>query len=136
MLIIRTNMIDIAGLESKLNDTFDMKDLGEANHILGMRIVRDREKKVLFLSQSEYIGKVIMHFNMEGGKVRSTPLASYLKLSLSDCPTFDAKWVNMAKVPHSSAIGSLMYAMICIRPNIDHAVGVVCRYMSNLGKKH
>ena len=42
----------------------------------------------------------------------------------------------MAKVPYSSAIGSLMYAMICTRSDIAHAVGVVSRYMSNLGKKH
>ena len=134
MLIAGSNMDDIANLRSNLNDAFDMKDLGEANHILGMHIVRDREKKVLFLSQSEYIGKVIMHFNMEGGKVQSTPLASYVKLSLNDCPNFDAEWVNMAKVPYSSA-GSLIYAMICTRPDIAHAVGVVSRYMSNPGKK-
>ena len=69
MLIAGSNMDDIASLKSKLNDAFDMKDLGEANHILGMHIVQDREEKVLFLSQSKYIGKVIMHFNMEGGKV-------------------------------------------------------------------
>ena len=50
MLIARSNREDIASLKSKLNNAFDMKDLGEANHILGMRIVRDREKKVLFLS--------------------------------------------------------------------------------------
>ena len=136
MLIAGSNREDIASLKSKLNNAFDIKDLGEANHILGMRIVRDREKKVLFLSQSEYIGKVIMRFNMEGGKVRSTPLASYVKLSLSDCPTSDAERVNMAKVPYSSAVGSLMYAMICTRPDIAHAVGVVSRYMSNPGKKH
>ena len=59
-----------------------------------------------------------------------------MKLSLSDCPTSDAEWVNMAKVPYSFVVGSLMYAMICTRPDIAHAVGVVSRYMSNLGKKH
>ena len=69
MLIAESNRVDIASLKSKLNNAFDMKDLGEANHILGMRILRDREKKVIFLSQSKYIGKVLMHFNMEGGKV-------------------------------------------------------------------
>ena len=42
----------------------------------------------------------------------------------------------MAKVPYSSAVGSLMYAMICTRPDIAFAVGVVSRYMSNPGKKH
>ena len=64
MLIAGTNIDEIASLKSKLNANFDMKDLGNANHILGMRIVRDRDKKVLFLSQSEYIDKVLMHFNM------------------------------------------------------------------------
>ena len=59
-----------------------------------------------------------------------------MKLSLSDCPTSNAERVNMAKVSYSSAVGSLMYAMICTRPDIAHAVGVVSRYMSNLGKKH
>ena len=87
MLIARIKMIDIVNLKSKLNNMFDMKYLGKANHILGMHIVHDREKKVLFLSQSKYIGKVLMHFNMEGGN-----LASYVKLSLYDCPTFDVKW--------------------------------------------
>ena len=39
MLIAGSNREDIASLKSKLNNAFDMKDLGEANHILGMRIV-------------------------------------------------------------------------------------------------
>jgi hypothetical protein len=42
----------------------------------------------------------------------------------------------MSRVPYSSTIGSLMYAMVCKRPNIAHAVGVVRRYMNNLGKEH
>jgi hypothetical protein len=42
----------------------------------------------------------------------------------------------MSRVPYSSAIGSLMYAMVCTRPDIAHAVGVVRRYMNNLGKEH
>ena len=42
----------------------------------------------------------------------------------------------MAKVPYASAIGSFMYAMVCTRPDIVYAVGIVSRYMSNLGKQH
>ena len=42
----------------------------------------------------------------------------------------------MAKVSYSFEVGSLMYAMICTRPDIAYAVGVVSRYMSNPGKKH
>ena len=42
----------------------------------------------------------------------------------------------MSKVPYSSAVGSLMYAMVCTRPDIAHAVGVVSRYMNDLGNEH
>jgi hypothetical protein len=42
----------------------------------------------------------------------------------------------MSRVPYSSAVGNLMYAMFCTRPYIAHAVGVVRRYMNNLGKEH
>ena len=62
-----------------------------------------------------------MHFNMEGGKLRSTPLPSYEKLILSDCPKSDAKRADMAKVPYcSTTIGSLMYVMICTMLDIAY----------------
>ena len=132
MLFAQSSMEAMATLQSKLNDTFDMKDLGNANHILGMRIIHDRHKQFLYLSQTEYIDKVLM----EGGKTMSIPLASYVKLCLNDCPKSDANKAEMAKVPYSSVIGSLMYAMICTRPDIAYAMGVVGGYMENLGKKH
>ena len=43
---------------------------------------------------------------------------------------------HMTLVPYASAVGSLMYAMVCTRPDIAHAVRVVNRYMVNLGKEH
>ena len=42
----------------------------------------------------------------------------------------------MSKVPYASTIGSLIYAMVCTRPDIAHAVGVVSRFMSRSGKQH
>ncbi|NHV87476.1 reverse transcriptase domain-containing protein, partial [Escherichia coli] len=57
MLLAGKHSDELAALQSKLNDTFDMKDLGDANHILGMRIVRDRGKWMPYLSQTKYIVK-------------------------------------------------------------------------------
>ena len=68
MLFVGNYINELVTLKSKMNDIVDMKDLGNANHVLGMHIVQNREKEVLFLSQSEYIGKVLMHFNIEGGR--------------------------------------------------------------------
>ena len=42
----------------------------------------------------------------------------------------------MSYVPYASAVGSLMYAMVCTRPDIAHEMGVLSRFMSKPGKEH
>ena len=107
---------------------FDMKDMGEASHILGMCIQQDRSKKMLYLSQEEYIDKVLLRFNMDKGKALSTPLLSYVKLSKLDCPQSDEQKAKMDKVPYVSTIGSLMYAMIATCFDIGFEVRLLERF--------
>ena len=64
------------------------------------------------------------------------PLAGHFKLSSSQCPTSDEKKNEMQKIPYASAVGSLMYAMVCTQPDIAHAVRVVSRFLSNPRKEH
>ncbi|XXG47058.1 hypothetical protein AAC387_Pa02g1763 [Persea americana] len=90
----------------------------------------------LKLSQAEYVEKVLNKFNMHGAKPVSTPLVSHFKLSKELSPKTEQEKENMFKVPYASAVGSLMYAMVCTRPDIAHVVGVVSRFMSNPGKMH
>ena len=73
---------------------------------------------------------------MGDAKSVRTPLASHFRLSKDQSPKTEEEKDFMAKVPYASAIGSLMYAMTCTRPDISQAVGVVSRYMSNPGKPH
>jgi hypothetical protein len=136
MLIAGSSMHEIKVLKQKLSKEFEMKDLGPANQILGMRISRNREKRTLNLSQEKYIQKVLERFRVEDAKTRSTPLESHFKLSKKQSPKTDEEREKMAKVPYASAVGSLMYAMVCTRPDIAHAVGVVSRYMANPGPEH
>ena len=136
MLIAGKSVADVNALKHRLHETFAMKDLGDASHILGMRITRDRSCRLLFLSQKEYIDRVLERFHMEGGKAISTPLPPYAKLSHDDCPQTDVETAEMSRIPYASAVGSLMYAMVATRPDLAHAVGVVSRYMSNPGKRH
>ena len=51
-------------------------------------------------------------------------------------PKTEAEKAEMEDIPYASAVGSIMYAMVCTRPDIAHAVGVVSRYMSNPGIQH
>ena len=121
-------------LKMKLANSFAMKDLGATKQILGMRITRDRKNHKLTSSQSEYIEKVLKRFNMHNAKIVGIPLASHFKLSKEACTKTQEEMAHMSKVPHASAVGSLMYAMVYTRPDIAHVVGVVSRYMTNLGK--
>ncbi|KAL5810306.1 hypothetical protein ACOSQ4_026874 [Xanthoceras sorbifolium] len=136
MLVAGSDMQDIMNLKRELSKQFAMKDLGAAKQILGMRIKRDTKSETLLLSQAEYIKKVLSRFNMQDAKPVSTPLGVHFRLSKEQSPKTEEERTHMAKVPYASAIGSLMYAMVCTRPDIAQAVGAVSRYMNNPGKIH
>ena len=73
---------------------------------------------------------------MENAKPVSTHLVNYFRLSTSQCPKTVEETEDMFKVLYASAVGCLMYAMVCTRPNLAHAVSVVRKYIANLGKQH
>ncbi|CAL8992131.1 unnamed protein product, partial [Prunus brigantina] len=102
MLVACKSKVEIERLKTQLSNEFEMKDLGEARKILGMKIERDRAKGKISLCQKQYLKK--NHY--------------------------------MAQIPYASAVGSLMYAMVCTRPDISQAVSIVSRYMHNPGKGH
>uniref|UniRef100_A0A2N9FQZ7 Integrase catalytic domain-containing protein n=1 Tax=Fagus sylvatica TaxID=28930 RepID=A0A2N9FQZ7_FAGSY len=112
-------------LKSLLHKEFEMKDLGVAKKILGMEIRRDRGARKLWLSQKNYIRKVLEKFSMLDAK--RTPLANHFRLSGSQCPKNEEEIENMSKVPYASVVGCLMYAMVCTRPDLAHAVSTVSR---------
>ncbi|CAH9120743.1 unnamed protein product [Cuscuta epithymum] len=136
MLIVGKNASRINMLNQELNKCFAMKDLGPTKQILGVKITRDRKERKLWLSQESYILKVLQRFRMDNAKSVSTPLASHFKLSVQQCPSTKDEKKEMDRVPCASAVGSLMYAMVCTRPDISHAVGVVSRFLSNPGREH
>ncbi|RVX14623.1 Retrovirus-related Pol polyprotein from transposon TNT 1-94 [Vitis vinifera] len=93
-------------------------------------------KKQLSKQFLEYVKKVLNRFNMNEAKPVSTPLGSHFKLSKEQSLKTEEEKDHMSKVPYASTIGSLMYAMVCTRPDIAHAVGVVSKFMSRPGKQH
>ncbi|KAL0403199.1 UNVERIFIED_CONTAM: Retrovirus-related Pol polyprotein from transposon TNT 1-94 [Sesamum radiatum] len=115
-------MLQISYKRSLLSQEFEMKDLGAATKILGMEIHRDRGSRKLWLSQRGYVEKLLDRFGMSKAKPMSTPLANHFKLSLKQCLKTDREIEDMAKVPYASAVGCLMYAMVCTRPDLAHAV--------------
>ncbi|KAH9782240.1 hypothetical protein KPL71_008811 [Citrus sinensis] len=95
MLIACHSIDEISHLKNLLSSEFDMKDLEAARKILGMEIIRDRRRKLMFLTQQSYVKKVLLRFGMHESKSVQTPLANHFKLSAAQCPQIDAeqeKW--------------------------------------------
>ncbi|KAH9688238.1 Integrase catalytic domain-containing protein [Citrus sinensis] len=136
-ILLATNDIGILhDTKSFLSKHFEMKDLGDASFVLGIEIHRDRSRGILGLSQRNYIDKVLKKFGMQNSKPGDTPIAKGDKFSLSQCPKTNLEIQEMEKIPYSSAIGSLMYAQVCTRPDIAFMVGMLGKYLSNPGMDH
>lgn len=74
---------------------------------------------------------------MDGAKLVASLLAPHFKLGIKQCPTIDKGKQEIERIPHAIAVGSFMYAMVCVRPYIAHAIGTVnCFLFINPGKEH
>jgi len=73
---------------------------------------------------------------MAEGRPVTTPLVGHFKLSSKQYPQSPEEEEEMSPVPYASAVGSLMYTMVCIRPNLAYGVSTVSRFMSNPEKQH
>ena len=106
-----------------------MKDLGEAAYILGIKIYRDRSRRLVGLSQSTYLDKILKKFNMDQSKKGFLPVLKGMKLSKTQCPTTAEDREKMKVIPYASAIGSIIYAMLCTRPDVCLAISLAGRYL-------
>lgn len=136
ILLIGNDIPTLQEIKTWLGKCFSMKDLGEASYILGIRIYRDRSQRLLGLSQGTYIDKVLRRFNMHDSKKGFIPMSSGLNLSKTQSPSTNDERDRMRDIPYASAIGSIMYAMICTRPDVSYALSATSRYQSNPGNDH
>ncbi|KAH9802373.1 Integrase catalytic domain-containing protein [Citrus sinensis] len=136
ILLIGNDIGVLTTIKSWLAKQFDMKDLGEASYILSIKLLRVRKNKALALSQAVYIDKILAKFSMKNFKTGLLPFRHGITFSKDQSPKTFEKIERMRRVPYAEAVGSLMYAMLCTRPYICFAVGMVSRYQSNPGPKH
>ena len=73
---------------------------------------------------------------MHDAKEVNIPFAQHFKLSHNQSPSDEESIREMSKIPYSSAIGSLMYCMVCSRPNLAHAMSVASKFMANPGQEY
>lgn len=127
MLIFGTNLEGVRETKEYLASKFKMKDLNEVDTILGIKV--HKHESAFALSQSHYIEKVLEKFKHLNIKDSNTPYDPNLKLSENNGRA-------LAQLEYASAIGSLMYAMHCTRPDIAFAVCKLARFTSKPSTEH
>ena len=113
-----------------------MKDLGEATYILGIKIYGDRSRRLIGLSQSTYLDKILKKFKMDQSKKWFLPVLQGMKLSKTQNPTTAEDRERMKVIPYASAIGSIKYAMLCTRPIVYPALSLAREYNFDLRVDH
>ena len=120
------NQID--WISTKLNQEFDMTDLGEIHTFLGLQIERNRSCCTLFLSPRQYIHRILHDHGMRHCNPVNSPADPHIRLEKSS-PIFPV--TDTQRRRYRSAVGSLMYARLSTRPDISYAISKDSQYRTN-----
>ncbi|KAL0439353.1 UNVERIFIED_CONTAM: hypothetical protein Slati_2418300 [Sesamum latifolium] len=111
ILLIGNNVKMLDDIKALLSTQFSMKDIGEASYILGIKIYRNRSRRMLGLIQSSYIEKVLKRFKMEHTIRGLLPMGHGVKLSKKQSPKSDEELKRMLNIPYALAVGSIQYVV-------------------------
>jgi hypothetical protein len=79
---------------------------------------------------------MLNQFNMQDSKKGLLPMSHGITLSKKQCPSKPDEQERMRVIPYASAIGSIMYAMLCTCLDVSYALSAMSRYQSNYGEAH
>ena len=119
-----------------LSNHFDMKDMGDASYVIGIKIFRDKHNGILGLSQETYINRVLERFRMKDCSPSVAPIVKGDRFNLNQCPKHDIEKEKMKNIPYGLIVGSIMYVQVCTRPDIAFVVSMLGRYQSNPSMDH
>ena len=89
-----------------------MKELGEAQFVIGIQIVKDHKNKSLALSHASYIDKMLVRYSMHNSKRCLLPFRHGIVLFKEQCSKTSREVKEMRQVPYASIVGSLIYVML------------------------
>ncbi|GJU41167.1 retrotransposon protein, putative, ty1-copia subclass [Tanacetum coccineum] len=112
------------------------QSLGEAAFILGIKIYKDRSKRLIRLSQNAYMDKILKRYKMDNSKRGHIPMQERLDLNKTQGASTPKEVKRMQNVPYASVVGSIMYAVRCTRPDVTFAQNITSRFQQNPGKLH
>nr|GFD16894.1 retrotransposon protein, putative, Ty1-copia subclass [Tanacetum cinerariifolium] len=121
IIIMGNHIPSLQNVKSYLGKCFAMKDLEEAAFKLGIKIYRDRSNRLIRLSQSAYLDKILKRFRMDTSQRGYIPMQERLDLNKTQVASTPEEVKCLQNVPYASAVGSIMYAVRCIRRDVAFA---------------
>jgi len=131
VICMASNLIAINIVLKKLSKVFELTIVNPSVFV-GLEIVRDREKRSIFIHQAGYIKRVIERFGLIDAKQTHIPSDPYTILNY-EMAKYDEK---NDTIPYRELIGSLMYAATVTRPDIMYATAELSKYIANYGHAH
>ena len=131
ILIAGTDLQEVKRIKQQFTDRFEMKDMGELNYYLGMKITRTND--FIKLDQAGYLREILEKYShllrgMDTKRI-NTPMESELKLRKFEREAMTpTQWVYVSRFPYQNLVGALLYLAINTRPDISYAVGVLARF--------
>ncbi|GJY47843.1 retrotransposon protein, putative, ty1-copia subclass [Tanacetum coccineum] len=111
-------------------------DLGDATFILGIKIYRDRSKRLIGLSQNSYMDKILKRYKMDNSIRGYILMQERLDLNKSQGAQTPKEVNFMKNIPYASDVRSIMYAVRCTRPDVAFAQNMTSRFQQNPGELH
>ncbi|GJW88985.1 retrotransposon protein, putative, ty1-copia subclass [Tanacetum coccineum] len=136
IILMGNHIPSLQEVKTYLGKYFSMKDLEEAVFILGIKIYRDRSRRLIGLSQNAYLDKILKRYRMDNSKRGSIPMQVDLHLSKSQCATTSVEMQRMQNVSYASAVRSIMYDVRCTRPDVAFAQNITSCFQQNSGEAH
>ncbi|GKC51355.1 retrotransposon protein, putative, ty1-copia subclass, partial [Tanacetum coccineum] len=136
IIIILNHIPSLQSVKDYLGKCFAMKDLGEATFFLRIKIYKDRSKRLIGLGQNAYMDKILKRYRMDNSKRGHIPMQERLDLNKTQGASIPKEVKRMQNVPYASAVGSIIYAVRCTRPDVVFAQNITSRFQQNLGECH
>ena len=108
-------------IKEQLKKRFNMKDLGEVIHFLGIEFSQDGDK--IMMKQTKFLENILKRFQMESCRPRTSPCESNTQVYEQDLEPFDPR-------TYREAVGSLVYAMMATRPDLCFVVSKLSQKLS------
>jgi hypothetical protein len=131
LILVCNNNDKLLQVKEELSRKFEMKDLGDLYFFLAMEVERDRAQRLLYMNEIGYLKEILKRFRMEACKAIGVSLDPKTKLKKNVI-----KDDEMVKVPYQQAVGSLMYVMLCTRPDLAYPISLVSQHMANPSLEH